>query len=156
MKSKKALSEIVITMMIVLIAIGAVVTLWVALKPQIQSGAEQAGSLQKCMLLSLSIDSASFNYSGTTNNALVKVKRGVGAGAEIEKLMFIVDGVKIVDINVTTSTAIPQELETKSYKITGLINTTKPGKIELVPVLKGGQLCDVTDSIESNAVSIIN
>ena len=145
MKSKKALSEIVITILIVLIAIAAVVTLWTALKPQVQSGAEQAGKAQECFFLKLNIEKVSYN--DTTKQVAISIKRDKGK-AELTRIALIADGSQVATDKIS-SPEVLKELETKTY----LVNVTaKPSKIEIAGVLKGDELCSVSDTSESGEI----
>jgi len=141
--SKKGVSAVVVTVMIILLAIIAVGILWVALKPGIESGAEQVGAATECFNLRLKIDSASYNsVAGTTS---VGVKREAGQ-ADLSSLKFLVDGSEVT----AAETEVPNELETKTYTLT---TASKPAKIEVAGVLTGDKLCSVADMVEGGEIT---
>ena len=85
--NKKALSDVVVTIMIVLIAIAAVGILWVALKPSIEQNVNQAGSQTKCITAGLSLVNPSCNK--TSGLAKVDITRSSDSLGAIQMIVVV-------------------------------------------------------------------
>lgn len=85
--NKKALSDVVVTIMIVLIGIAAVGILWVALKPGIEQNANQAGTQAKCITSGLSLVSPSCNK--TSGLAKVDITRSSDTLGSIQMIVVV-------------------------------------------------------------------
>ena len=140
MKSKKAISGVVVTILIVLLAIVAVTILWYALKPTIEKSAGEIGEKQSCLYLDLTIQEAKYESGSMT----IKVHRDVGE-ASLQELKFLIDG----EAKDASPDETIDELGTKTYTISV---TEKPSKIEVAGVLEGDILCSISDSVEGNEI----
>ena len=143
-QNKKAISAVVATIMIVLVAIIAVMILWAALRKPIESGAEGAGTATECFYLDLKIEDV--NYDGSQLG--VKVKRNAGA-AELNTVRIIVDGTEKIPTDATG----PNELETKTYNMS--VSSKPTDKVEIAGVLKGGNTCSVSDTYLADDITTI-
>jgi archaellum component FlaF (FlaF/FlaG flagellin family) len=132
--NKRGISAVVVTILIILIAIIAVSILWAALRPTIESGAEQAETTLSCSYLNLNMDSAS--YDDVTEELTVKVSRDAGE-ADLSQVNIYADGSLI-----SGETDAPLEHETKIYTISV---TEEPSEIKIAGVV-GDQTCSVADS----------
>jgi len=125
--SKKALSTIVATLIILLLVMVAVGIVWIVVRNVIQQGAEQV-SLGK-LTLDLQIQQVKILNSNTIS---VKVSRQTGAG-EFTGLSFVVedgDQTEVVDVNVSMA-----ELEQRTFNLTlAGINTANLKKVSVAPV----------------------
>lgn len=131
--NKRGISAVVVTILIILIAIIAVSILWAALRPTIESGAEQAEKTLSCSYLNLNIDFAEYNE--TTGNLTLKVSRNAGE-ADLSKVNVYTDG------SLISEEASLLEHETKTYPIEV---TEEPDEVKIAGVV-GEQTCSIADS----------
>jgi hypothetical protein len=120
---KKGLSDIVTTLLIVLLGLAAVVLIWqVGIKPILNKGTAQIGVTQAC--LDLGLEAVSCNVNDTAHNATVLYKRGTQeitqTVSKINLLFIYGDGTTKTFV----STIIPTILQTvpfttKSVWVTG-------------------------------------
>jgi hypothetical protein len=113
---KRGLSQVVTTVLIILIVIAAISIIWTAVRPAIQSAGEQITA--DCFSINLEVVSC-------VDDTSVTVKRNTGKG-DLQGLKFILeDGASVVDLSDSTVTVAtgskdaPGELETKTYLIGG-------------------------------------
>jgi len=71
--NKRGLSGVVTTVIIILLVLAAVAIIWAAIRPAIQSGAEQIGPQTQCFNLELEVTNCEVDSNG---NLLVTVSRG--------------------------------------------------------------------------------
>ena len=153
LKNKKAISDVVVTILIVLISIVAVAVLWAVLGPMLRGTTQQLPGKQDCILLSLSIVPGSASYDDLTSYAYVTVKRGAD-GAKLDKIRILVDG-KTATLEDDTA---PDELGEVEYTITdvgGELLTGTPAKIEIAGIIQGNVLCNVADTVEGDEITEI-
>lgn len=112
MISKRGLSDVVTTVLIVLLTIVAIGILWSFLQPMFTSSGQKVQTQQQCLALSLEVTGCqSYYVSATAGKTNVTVKRNPGA-ATLKDLKLIFeksDG----STEVKTSAVTPAELETK-------------------------------------------
>lgn len=132
---KKALSTVVVTVILILISILAIAVLYYAIRPVVKEGTEAAASKADCLLLSYTVESA--KYTDASDSVLVTVKRGTDqANGKVTALKFMVDTtLKDALTNTPPSSALTQ----LNYNITGV--TTQPAKVALVAYI-GDVICD--------------
>lgn len=137
---KKALSGVVVTILIVLIAIIAVVILWSALRPAIEEGAGSLDTSTGC--LSLDLEIVDVVESDTDVN--VSIKRNTGEG-DLQKIKILFDGTSVGEEDASSL----GELETKTFTVTDM---TVPSKVEIAAMI-GDDLtvCGVADTWTSSA-----
>ncbi len=116
-KEERAQAQIITVILIILIVIVGMVIVWNTMRPLIARTAERI-SLSR-LKIDLEIESAYINEENDA--AFVSVKRGVGK-AELTALKFIFTDVngKTYIYKYPVLSGIPDELETKVYKITAL------------------------------------
>ncbi len=132
MNNKKALLQVVTTVIFISLALIAIGIVWAVIQGLIQGGASDVSVNSKCLKVDLSIDGASCN--DTTHVCTVVVKRN--AGGEV------LSGVKVQVLNASGSssgvieskTAL-NELETKTITVSipSNSNVTKANKVEVTP-----------------------
>src|SRR3989338_7411311 len=127
-QNKKAVSEVLATILIVLFVIAALVIVSVVLFQFIrkQSGGITAG----CVTIEIEITKAEFN--ATSNMTAVYVKRA-GGDAEMAGMKFIFDGKEKIPSEESDGTSL-KLLETGKYIFENI--SSKPKKIETAPVIK--------------------
>jgi hypothetical protein len=130
LRDKKAISDVVVTILIVLISIIAVIVVWAAIRGYITKGAGEAGRLQDCLALNFEVKSAV--YSSAANTTTVVVSRNVGGGA-VSDLSFYKDNNIISTGIMPLGTNPPIEGTSVTYIISNII--TKPDKIAIQPVI---------------------
>lgn len=107
MKNKKGISDVVTTVLIVLLAVGAVAILGYFLLPMLTKSGGKITQAEACMSVSLEVT----NCSATTT--ALTVERNAGAGS-LKIIKFIFEnpsGEKVV----RNSTIVPDELGSKVY-----------------------------------------
>ena len=143
MNSKKAISGVIVTIMIVLIAVVAVGILWAALRPGIEQSAETAGEKTACIGVSLTLSDLSCNkVSGVVK---AKITRGADTEGAI-KMIAVVNGTPQTEIDA------PAALASISKQYTGY-GGADTIEIKVAPKL-GDTLCDATDTKTITCVSI--
>ncbi len=117
MKGKKGLSPVITNVLIILLAVVAVVMLWTFIRPLITQGGERVQQTQACLEMQLE----PVRCAITDSEVSVTVKRAAGQAelAEIKIVFMKEDGSSEVE----TVSDVPDELETKIYKISDLEST---------------------------------
>ena len=158
MKSKRGLSAIVATLLIILLTLIAVGIIWVVIRNVVQSGAEQVDLGTKCIAIELSAITVVENTTGNPGVYYVTLNRGSDSQDDI--------GVKVnVFQGATTSSGVIDfgafgDLDPLGT-VTRTINTTANGtqilngdKIEFTPFFLSisgeEQLCSQTGSYTGN------
>ena len=130
MKNKKAVSTVIVTVLLILLVIAAVGILWVVIQRFVTTGTEDLGSATDCLETDLEISS----YDATS----VTVKR-ISGNAEIAEIKVLVEG------SATTRTIANTETfgigETKKVDV-AVVNTNT---IEVAAVI-GTTTCTVADT----------
>jgi hypothetical protein len=149
--NKRALSDVVSTLLILLLVFVAVAILWVVVRNVIQQGTEQV-SLGK-FTLDLKIEKVTLG----ANSLSVKVKRNVGAG-EFSGLSFIIDDGENTEIYQRKNLSMSEYQEiTFDVPLQNII-PARVQKIEVAPIftLSSGKevVGDVKDTYEIVATSI--
>jgi len=124
--NKRALSDIITTVLIILLAIAAVVLIWSFIKKPIETGGEQIGAATDCFALKLKPTSCNVsNFNATTKKATVTVQWEAG-DVTLSKMNVIVADKS--GLNVINSTAsVPTSLlgtATADVLLIGGISTT--------------------------------
>ncbi len=147
-KNKKGMSDIVVTLVIILLSLIAIGVVWVVVNNLIKSGTENAEINAKCMRVQLEVVSANCNTSGSACTVVVKKTGTTDALA----------GVKVAFSNASnayTATALDAPGDIASLVPTTLKNATdsevfdagvaSPSKVEVTPYFKDAsnkeQLC---------------
>jgi len=112
MQSKRGLSGVITTLIIILLVIAAIGIIWAVVNPFIRESAEEI-SLAK-FTLDLGITQAYFDG----DNILIGVKRGAGEGDLVGLKFVISDGQNSIVVE-RASTLAQQEMET--YTLTGIV-----------------------------------
>jgi FlaG/FlaF family flagellin (archaellin) len=110
MENKRGLSDVVTTVLIVLLTIVAIAILWSFLQPMFTNSGKQVQTQQECLALSLEVTNC--DSVATYSNVTVKRNPGVATLKEVKLIFERSDGSTQV---VTDSTNLPLELETKLY-----------------------------------------
>ena len=110
MQNKKGLSDVVTTVLIVLLTIVAIAILWSFLQPMFTSSGQKVQTQTACLSLSLEATNCVSNAGGA--NVTVKRNPGVAALKQVKIVFENPDGSTSV---VTNDTVLPGELETKLY-----------------------------------------
>ena len=117
--NKVGLSQVVTTLLFVLLALGAVLLVWTLVKSQITAGGTQIEFTSAC--LNLELEPVTCTYDSGTNTAAVTLKRGnkdPGMTLSSIKLIFeLFDGTGVAPD--ASSTSIPGILETKADSVSG-------------------------------------
>lgn len=156
-KNKKGLSQVVGTVVMVLITIGLIAGIWGFINTFVEDKLESAAACKDVF------DKVSFNdiytcYNVTSNSTLVSIKVGeleidglllaVSFGTD-NKIFFLENKTKTFD-NFTmydgnASVYMPRQESTRTY----LLNiATKPEKVEVAPKM-GDKQCGIVDIIEN-------
>lgn len=154
-RNKKAISGVVVTVLLVLIAIIAIGILWYAIRGTIQKGADESEKSTQCFYLNMDIDSVKVSSvtagtpPATTYTANIAVKRDTGE-AELKGLKILINGVEKKQVLSTDTPGPPSELDLKTYTITGL--DSKPTKVEIAGVLADNKICPISAKAEGNEI----
>ena len=128
MQNKKAVSEILATILIVLFVIAALVIVSVVLFQFIRKQSQEITA--GCVTIDILITKAKFN--ATTNITIVYLKRAAG-DADMTGMKFIFDGKEKIPSAESDDTAL-KLLETGEYVFKNI--TSKPKKIEAAPIIR--------------------
>ncbi len=109
MKTKRAQTEIIVTVLIVLIALAAVAFVATFIMNMVKSGSASAESKSECMKVPLAFDIISVNNASTNN---VVVQRTGDEGLIVSGLLFYVN-----DVLNQSNTSVPKVLEKASYSV---------------------------------------
>jgi hypothetical protein len=127
---KRGLSQVVTTVLIILIVLAAIVLIWAAVRPTIQSASEQISA--DCITVELEAVSCSGD--------VLDVKRSSGAGDLTGVIFVFSDG--STDTNNTVA-AMPGPLETVSITSpNGVIS----GLTNIAAIVGQGNVCEVSSS----------
>lgn len=139
-RDKRGISDIVTTVLLVLLAIAAVGIIWVVIQNFINTGTKGIGSTADCLQNNFDIVSA-YNVSTTSFN--VTVKRITGQSS-IEKLS-IYHTTSGQTTKVADSTNVPLIGESKTITINPSI-TLKSGDTVQIAAVIGGNSCSPSDA----------
>jgi FlaG/FlaF family flagellin (archaellin) len=112
MENKKGLSDVVTTVLIVLLTIVAIAILWSFLQPMFTSSGQKVQTQQTCLALSLEVTNC--DSVADYSNVTVKRNPGVATLKELKLVFERPDGSTQV-VTESTSTNLPLELETRLY-----------------------------------------
>ncbi len=153
--NKKGLSDIVVTLIIIVLSLVAIGVVWVVVSNILKSGTQQASFQFGTLFLDLKIEKVSTDTSG---NLQVMVSRGTGQG-ELTGIDFVFsDG---VTSKVIKESASISELggQTFTFSPSDLGNVSIPTEIDIAPVLNSGgndQVGSKVDSVTSEPFSCLN
>jgi len=144
-KGKKGLSEIVTTLLFVLLALGAVILVWALVRPILTRSGEQITASQECMNLDLQATQCAYNTTVTgKNNATVLYKRGAQAitsnFTKVNLVFTATDGTTITVV----STNVPTILQTVSFTTPGVGLAKVPTKVSAIATLKNAAGTETT------------
>ena len=117
---KRGLSQVVTTLLFVLLALGAVLLVWNLVRSQITAGSSQIAATSACLKLELEPVRCDFDTFADTADVLFK-RGNQDPGMELTdvKLLFLLQGGTNL-VRDAASTSIPDLLETKLDTATGL------------------------------------
>ena len=147
---KRGISDVVTTVLIILLALASVVIMWTFLRGEIQKGSEEIAGASEC--LGLELKAKSCTYKTVVSNGIttynVTVERVSSDNTELEGISLIVD---LSDNNrKTNSTAFPKaklpakhEIKTSDNLVepprTGTTSAIVPNQIAVVSKIKIAQ-----------------
>ena len=132
MKTKKAQTEIIVTVLLVLIALAAVGLIAYFIMGQVRSGASAAGDKASCVKLDFQVTKAA---AGTN----ITVKRNDDASVEVASVIATVDGSKWGQLDTNPSALGTVTVNRTQDSVTPLLLKDKP--VEIGVVLKSGATC---------------
>lgn len=139
---KRGISDVVTTILFILLAIGAVLIVWGLVRTQLSSSESQITGFRTCLDLDLEVS----RCTSTAADIKVIVKRGSGSSeVNLKELALIIESAE-GDIKTIMNSTFPGVLETKSYTLTVANIGFTPkyvnvaGKIEIEP--GNDKLCD--------------
>jgi hypothetical protein len=146
MFNKKGVSEIVTFVLIILLVLVAIAIAWQVVIPLVKKPAEDISV--GCLTIMFDLKKAT--YYNSTSTLSLEIRREKGAG-DLTGFYWILDGKKSANPQDANSLG---ELETQTYDIGATEASpasvaTKPGKIEIAPVVgtgKDAKMCDVKAS----------
>ena len=133
LNNKKGLSDVVATVLIILLALAAVVIVWSFVSPSLRSSGTQINVQTKC--LTMELKPTNCKLSGTT----ASVTYQLAGGEKPNKIRFLFEGaggttdISAIDV---TGTDIPDSLETKNKSLI-TYSLGPPIKVSLVAVILG-------------------
>jgi len=133
MKTKKAVSEVVTTVLLILLVIGGIAIIWGFVVPLFNN----LSSGQACFNAAkdISIDAEGTCFNATSNNLTLKIAKGADESVNVSKIMVIMEDKK--GATITNTTTITIGLNEKS---TIELNTTKKDivRVAIAPIVKVG------------------
>ena len=136
--NKKGISDVVTTVLIILLSIVAVIILWAALRPTIASTAGRVGTAITCTDITLTVNSCIINGNASSSN--VTFTREGGAN-DVIALAVVSDADSSNSANVTIS---PLATRTVFVSKTGISGTTS---VAVATVLADGTMCTPTRAV---------
>lgn len=135
--NKKAQSEVITTVLIILLVLAAVFIVYTAVRNMIQGGTSQATDKTKCLEISLNPV-----YANATSDSVTVTRASGGDDTDVSDLKVIVDG-SIASINETLSPASGRSMVVLSTKTIYLSSGLNAGQnVQVAPVLSSGYKCD--------------
>lgn len=140
---KKGVSQIVSTILIILLVLAAIVIVWGVVERFVRTGEEAIIARTACMDIRLSIVEA----NSSENNVTVTRMTGGDTDA-VNDIKILVEGTAAT-VTAPGGDAALEPLETKTYDVTSGINAGD--KVEVAAVLEDETICDITDEIIAKA-----
>lgn len=143
--NKRGLSDVITTVLIILLVLAAVAIIWAFLQPAIKRSISQVTG--EC--LTLNLKPVSCTYNSATNVPFVKVTRDAGKATLKEViLLFEIPGGD--EVKMIVGSNLPEELETKTYEsdilTDSLDNAVNPVSVRVgakISIDEGGEkICD--------------
>lgn len=135
-ENKRGLSQVVTTLLLILLIIGAVAGIWVVIRSFVTNSSGQISSSKYS--INLQLQSATVNYS--TGVADVSVFRNSGPG-DLVGIKFIFGDGQNSDVFVRSFSSFP-ELATRTYSIdlskSSVLNLPKVNTVSIAPVIQVG------------------
>ena len=150
LKNKKGLSDIVVTLIIIVLSLVAIGVVWVVVSNILKSSSSQASFQFGTLFLDLKIEKVLVDSNG---NYLVTVSRGTGQG-ELTGIDFVFsDG---INSQVVKESSSIQELGSQTFTFTpsDLGSITFVKQIDIAPVLNSGGNDQIGSKVDSKFYSI--
>lgn len=132
MKTKRSQSEIITTVLLVLVALAAVAVIAAFIINQVRTNTASAESKANCMKVDFAITKAIVNSSVDTTVTVQRLDEGT---VGVNNLSITVNG---ASKNLTATAAVPASLSTKDIKVGAL---AAGDKVELGVILTDGTAC---------------
>lgn len=134
MKTKKSQSEIITTVLMVLVALAAIAGVAVFIIGQVRTGTNAAQNKAECSKITITIDSAT---AGSANKTIIS--RG-NDDVQVASLKAYLDGTATTTLDIAT-VDVPGKLDKKTITDTDLaLNAGK--RLKLLPVLGNAYVCE--------------
>ncbi len=140
MESKRGLSDLVASVLMIILVLAAVIIVWQVVLPLIKGKTGEISSQATCIGINLEIIKANNNTGNIT------VKRGIGGkDADVADVKFLAEGTASNHTN--TAPALTQ-LETKIYNVAASKGTAGK-KIEVAAILnnEANSVCNIVSSL---------
>jgi hypothetical protein len=142
--SKKAQSQIITTVLIILLVLASIVVVWQIVQGTVRRGLEESETKAACIGVNLEIISA------VASSNEVKVTRNIGGpeGTIVSNVKFLVEGVAVTSSPPTQEMSL---LETHTLVLTPSFN--EGDEISIAAVLSGDTevVCDIADTYKATA-----
>ena len=135
LNNKKGLSDVVATVLIILLALAAVVIVWSFVSPSLRSSGTQINVQTKCLAMELKPTNCKLSTTPLTTSVTYQL----AGGEKPNKIRFLFEGaggttdISAIDV---TGTDIPDSLETKNKSLI-TYSLGPPIKVSLVAVILG-------------------
>jgi hypothetical protein len=152
-ENRKALSDVITTLIIVLLSLVAIGIVWVVISNIIKSGEQQTSFQFGTLFLDLQLEKVTVNADDSVS---VTVKRGVGEG-ELAGVAFVFsDGEKSITLK---KTVVLSELGSQSFSFTQaeLEGISFVKQVEIAPILSSDnkeQVGRIVDLLEKNKLGL--
>jgi hypothetical protein len=136
--SKKGVSDVIATVLIILLVLAAIIIVWQAVKGTVTSTTETVAAKAKC--IGVTLNPVSYSCSNSTGVVTTSVSRGSDDAGAIQMKV-------VVDNTAEAETAAPSALGTLTA---GTITTSATGKASItlkVAAIIDGNTCDPSDPI---------
>ncbi len=141
-KNKRGVSQVLVTVLIIILVLGLVGIVWAVVSGVVQKGTEDIEGASSCLGISFDVSPVC-----DANECNVTVKRNAGGGdiGGLKVVAFDSEGVS--DDIVFDSKGNLEELSSKKieYSLSGTLRV-KPSKVEVTPYLPNGNLCSTFKS----------
>ena len=137
--NKKAQSDIITTVLTILLVLAAVIIASITVNSIVQRGASQATDKSKCLEISLNAV-----YANSTSDSITITRAAGGDDADVSDVTILVDGVA-VDINATKNPT--RSMKVQSSQTISLSNISSGQSVQVAPILSSGYKCDPSTTV---------
>lgn len=141
MISKRGQSEIITTVLIILLVLAAIVIVWQVVQGTLRQGQTDIDKKKECLGLDIVIVKATNATSNATNSNNILIRReGTSTATGVKTQLLVND-----KINASSSTVLDTVYTTTTYSVPGL---AVGSQVQVAPLLSDGTACSLSEKYE--------